>query len=88
MIDHYLILSLFVLFFYREKSSLTNHDTKEKRLTHDFLIYNNNQEMRCGEIKVNDVSERLKEEDRARLGERLKKQIHHRIKAAKSRREF
>jgi hypothetical protein len=37
---------------------------------------------------VNDIDERLKEEDRACSGERLKKQLHHRIKQAKSVKEF
>ncbi len=36
---------------------------------------------------MNGVGEKL-QEDRARLGERLKKQFHYRIKEAKSRREF
>lgn len=36
---------------------------------------------------MNGVGKRL-QEDRARLGERLKKQLHYRIKEAKSRREF
>ncbi|KAI8997734.1 hypothetical protein BDB01DRAFT_864610 [Pilobolus umbonatus] len=57
-------------------------------MTHDFLVYSNHQELGCGEIKVNGVGERLQEEDRARLGERLKNQLHHQIKAAKSREEF
>ncbi|KAL4212969.1 hypothetical protein AB4K20DRAFT_1965905 [Rhizopus microsporus] len=66
----------------------TNQDTSGKTATHDFLIYSNHQELGYGEIKVNGVGERLQEEDRARLGERLKKQLHHRIKEAKSSREF
>ncbi|CAO3699972.1 unnamed protein product [Rhizopus stolonifer] len=72
----------------KEKPSITNQDTSGKTVTHDFLIYSNHQELGCGEIKVNDISERLQEEDRARLGERLKKQLHYRIKEAKSIREF
>ncbi|KAI9273477.1 hypothetical protein EDC94DRAFT_580436 [Helicostylum pulchrum] len=71
-----------------EKPSITNQDTSGKTVTHHFLIYSNYQELGCGEIKVNGVGERLQEEDRARLGERLKRQLHHRIKEAKSRREF
>ncbi|KAI8059806.1 hypothetical protein BDF21DRAFT_142250 [Thamnidium elegans] len=71
-----------------EKPSITNQDTSGKTVTHDFLIYSNHQELGCGEIKVNGVGERLQEEGRARLGERLKKQLHRRIKEAKSRREL
>lgn len=37
---------------------------------------------------MNNASEELQEEDRARLGERLKKQLHHRIIKAKSEAEF
>ncbi|GAA5810427.1 hypothetical protein MFLAVUS_003848 [Mucor flavus] len=46
------------------------------------------QEVGCGEIKVNEASKKLQEEDRARLGERLKRQLHSRIRQAKSTREF
>ncbi|KAG1050837.1 hypothetical protein G6F43_006915 [Rhizopus delemar] len=46
------------------------------------------QELSCGEVKVVGVGERLQDEDRARLGERWKKQLHHRIKKTKSEREF
>ncbi|KAI9251052.1 hypothetical protein BY458DRAFT_524159 [Sporodiniella umbellata] len=71
-----------------ERPSMTNKDTGGKTVTHDFLIYSNNQELGCGEVKIDGVGERLQEEDRARLGERLKKQLHYRIKEAKSIREF
>lgn len=63
-------------FSYREKPSIiTNQDTGGKTVTYGFLIYSNYQELGCGEIKVNGVGERSQEEDRARLGERQKKQL-------------
>ncbi|KAG0754843.1 hypothetical protein G6F29_012264 [Rhizopus arrhizus] len=71
-----------------EKPSITNKDTNGKLLTHDFLIHTSHQEVGCGEIKVNEASKKLQEEDRARLGERLKRQLHSRILQAKSTREF
>lgn len=67
---------------------MTNFDTSGRITTQDFLIYTDNQEVRCGKIKVNNASNKLKEEDRARLGERMKRQLHHRIKHAKTTREF
>lgn len=54
----------------------------------DFLLYTSYQELGCGEIKLNCPNERLNEEDRAHLGESLKKQLHYRIKQAKSTKEF
>ncbi|KAI7863754.1 hypothetical protein BDF14DRAFT_1733375 [Spinellus fusiger] len=59
-----------------------------KLITTGFLIHDSNQELGCGEIKVSSADERLQEEDRARLGETLKRQLHHRIKQARSQREF
>lgn len=67
---------------------MTNLDTSGRLTTQDFIIYSDQQELGCGEIKVNNASTRLEEEDRARLGERMKRQLHHRIKQAKSTREF
>lgn len=54
----------------------------------DFLLYDSIQELGCGEVKLNCTDERLNEEDRARLGESLKKQLHYRIRRAKSTKEF
>ncbi|KAG2192752.1 hypothetical protein INT47_008403 [Mucor saturninus] len=45
-------------------------------------------ELGCGEIKVDGADDKLKDEVRARIGERLKKRLHCRIKEAKSEREF
>ncbi|KAI7892322.1 uncharacterized protein EV154DRAFT_393403, partial [Mucor mucedo] len=45
-------------------------------------------ELGCGEIKVDGADDKLKDEDRTRIGERLKKQLHCRIKEAKSERIF
>ncbi|KAI7876150.1 uncharacterized protein EV154DRAFT_486566 [Mucor mucedo] len=45
-------------------------------------------ELGCGEVKLNCTDERLNEEDRASLGESLKKQLHYRIRQAKSTKEF
>ncbi|KAL9543715.1 hypothetical protein PS6_009135 [Mucor atramentarius] len=70
-----------------EKPSITNKDTNGKLLTHNFLIHTSHQEVGCGEINVNEASKKL-QEDRARLGERLKRQLHSRIRQAKSTREF
>jgi hypothetical protein len=54
----------------------------------DFLLYHSNQVLGCGEVKFNCADERLNEEDRTRLGESLKKQLHYRIKQAKSTKEL
>lgn len=54
----------------------------------DFLLYDNIQELGCGEVKLNCTDERLYEEDRARLGESLKKQLHYRIRQAKFQKNF
>ncbi|KAG2212590.1 hypothetical protein INT47_000566, partial [Mucor saturninus] len=70
------------------EAPLTDKDTNGKLLTHDFLIHTSHQEVGCGEIKVNEASKKLQEEDRDRLGERLKRQLHSRIRQAKSTREF
>ncbi|ORE05630.1 hypothetical protein BCV72DRAFT_187699, partial [Rhizopus microsporus var. microsporus] len=50
--------------------------------------YSNNQELGSKEIKASGTDVRLQEKDRARLEERLRKQLHYRIKQAKSEREF
>lgn len=71
-----------------EKPSITNKDASGKLLTHGFLIHTSHQEVGCGEIKMNEASKKLQEEDRALLGERLKRQLHSRIRQAKSTREF
>lgn len=76
------------LFLYREKSSIINRISKGKTIAHNFLIYAKFQEIGCGEIKANHAEEKLQEEDRVRLGEHLKRQLHRRIKEAKSEREF
>ncbi|RCH81821.1 hypothetical protein CU098_004869, partial [Rhizopus stolonifer] len=60
----------------------------EKMVRTDFLLYDSIQELGCGEVKLNCTDERLNEEDRARLGESLKKQLHYRIRRAKSTKEF
>ncbi|KAG0734714.1 hypothetical protein G6F57_013058 [Rhizopus arrhizus] len=71
-----------------ERSFATNKGNAEKTIRTDFLLYTSNQELGCGEVKLNCANERLEEEDRARLGESLKQQLHYRIKQAKSTREF
>ena len=73
---------------FRERSFATNKGNAEKTIRTDFLLYTSNQELGCGEVKLNCANERLEEEDRARLGESLKQQLHYRIKQAKSTREF
>jgi hypothetical protein len=52
------------------------------------LIYDTYQELGCGEVKVGNVCPKLLEEDRARLGESMKKQLHNRIFRAKNESEF
>lgn len=73
----------------REMSSTCLDDEEESKLmTTDFLFYDGVNEIGCGKIKFNSVDKRLLEEDRARLGETLKRQLHRRIKNAKSEKEF
>lgn len=62
--------------------SMTNNNIIGKTVRTDFLIFDQNQELGAGEIKVSCIDEKLKEEDRARLGEMLKRQLHKRIKEA------
>jgi hypothetical protein len=78
---------MFILFIQGEALH-NNRDTNGKLLTLDFLIHTSHQEVGCGEIKGNEASKKLQEEDGARLGERLKRQLYSRIRRAKSTREF
>ncbi|KAI8877160.1 hypothetical protein K501DRAFT_337607 [Backusella circina FSU 941] len=72
-----------------EKASVVNNDNQEGCLVRtDFLIYDKYQELGCGEVKIGGTSTKLLEEDRARLGETMKRQLHHRIHHAKSPHEF
>lgn len=73
---------------FRERPFATNKGNTEKMVRTDFLLYTSNQELGCGEVKLNCADDRLEEEDRARLGESLKQQLQYRIKQAKSTREF
>jgi hypothetical protein len=71
----------------RERSSVLNK-TAEKILRADFLLLNDDTEVGCGEIKCQGTSEKLQENDRARIAETLKRQLHQRIMKARDIKEF
>ncbi|CEP09504.1 hypothetical protein [Parasitella parasitica] len=71
-----------------EKASATNTTSEGCNIRTDFLLYDTYQELGCGEVKVGNVCAKLLDEDRARLGEMLKKQLHDRIFHAKTQNEF
>lgn len=75
-------------FWKREKASTINTTSEGCIIRTDFLLYNTYQELGCGEVKVGNVNDKMLEEDRDRLGEMLKKQLHDRIFHAKTKNEF
>lgn len=75
------------MLFLRKRALETKKGQGEKTTRTDFLIYSNNLVIGCGEVKLQ-CDEKLKEEDRARLGETMKRQLHKRIYSAKGTKEF
>jgi hypothetical protein len=71
-----------------EKVSAMNTTSEGHAIRTDFLLYDTYQELGCGEVKVRNICAKLLEEDRTRLGEMLKKQLHDRIFHAKTQNEF
>ncbi|KAI9020150.1 hypothetical protein CLU79DRAFT_690578, partial [Phycomyces nitens] len=59
-----------------------------KRVRTDFVLVANGQEVGCGEIKFPGTTSQLSEEDRARIAEMLKRQLHVRIMKSKDPKEF
>lgn len=60
---------------YRERASEAR-TSSSKRITIDFTLMYDLLEVDCGAVKMHDSECKDEEEDRARIGEMLKKQLH------------
>ncbi|KAI8085963.1 uncharacterized protein B0P05DRAFT_28991 [Gilbertella persicaria] len=71
-----------------EKASTSNKNNECKKIRTDFVIMANGLEVGCGEVKTANTSFYLLEEDRARMAETLKRQLHVRMMKSKKTKEF
>ncbi|KAL0088628.1 hypothetical protein J3Q64DRAFT_1340482 [Phycomyces blakesleeanus] len=71
-----------------ERSSTLQASTACKKVRTDLILIANGQEVGCGEIKTPCPTSQLLEEDRSRIAETLKRQLHARIMKSKDVKEF
>lgn len=67
----------------RDKSSFKINNNVSQKLRLDFVFDANDQEIGCGEVKVCNHNSSLLDNDRARIAETLKRQLHVRIMKCK-----
>ncbi|KAI9468468.1 MAG: hypothetical protein EXX96DRAFT_590738 [Benjaminiella poitrasii] len=71
-----------------DKSSFKINADDNKKLRLDFIFYANDQEIGCGEVKVYNDNYSLLDNDRARIAETMKRQLHVRIMNCKEQKEM